>query len=231
MKKALLWLSVAIIVGIGLVVAYGALLQSNWLGALVDGITAHHPQNLPWYITRSAAITAYVLMFIVVVLGTGMTGGFVYRFINPIKAWTIHKYVSIALGVVVLVHIFSLFFDSFVHFGITELFVPLASSFKPVYVGMGIIGFYLLVITILVSIFLRIRTPRFWRATHYVVYPLFAFSFVHGVMTGTDSAVSAMVDMYWITGIIFILLMMYRIVGYVLHRRALARLRLAGDDA
>ena len=176
-------------------------------------------ESLPWYITRSSALSAYGLMFFVVVLGTGMTTSFAYRFVNPVRAWTIHKYLSITMTFLVFFHMFSLLFDKWLKFRLLDLFVPYAagsslSTVNPLYLSLGIVGFYLLLITMLVSIFLRLRTPRFWRATHYFVYPLFAMSLIHGLFLGTDSKATLMQGVYWFTGAVFIALLIYRFIFY-----------------
>lgn len=200
----------------GMAVAMSAL---PMLAYAAQNVSAAQPSSVPWYITRASAITAYLLMFAVTVLGTGMTNGFVYKILNPVRSWTTHKYVSIAMFAAIAVHGISLLFDKFVQFGIREILVPFVSSYQPVFVGLGIVAFYLVVATILISLLLRIRLPRFWRVTHYAAYPLFIFSFVHGVYSGTDSGTPFMKFVYWMTGGIFILLVMIRIWGYAGVRR------------
>ena len=39
------------------------------------------------------------------------------------------------------VHILGLFLDTYVHFGLADLFVPLASSWHPIPVAFGIVAF------------------------------------------------------------------------------------------
>lgn len=180
----------------------------------VSLIPASQIISLPWYITRASALTAYGLMFLVVVLGTGMTSSFVYGFINPVRAWTIHKYLSLALTVMIFLHVGSLLFDKFIKLSLVDVLVPFASSYQPLYISLGIIGFYLLLATILISIFLRLKMPRFWRLSHYFVYPLFGLALIHGLFIGTDSPTSAMQLVYWSTGIIFVLLLFYRFMIY-----------------
>lgn len=170
--------------------------------------------SLPWYISRASAISAYLIMFLVIVWGMGMTIGYTYRIANPVKAWIIHKYISISLGIMVSVHIFSLLFDKFINFELGDILIPFASSFKAVYLSLGIISFYILLAVILSSLLLRIKSPRFWRGLHYSVYPLFAISLTHGLFIGTDSSVPAMKAVYWVTGTIFALLFLYRFFLY-----------------
>ena len=96
-----------------------------------SGNAASSDLSWPWYLSRAAAIVAYILMFVMIVLGEGLTTGFAYKVINPVKAWVIHKYIGIALGLAVLFHILSLLFDTFINFSAPDLFIPFVSSYHP----------------------------------------------------------------------------------------------------
>jgi len=177
-------------------------------------VSAPALSSVPWYIVRSAAITAYLLMFFIIVLGTGMTTGIVYEKISPPTAWSIHKYLSISLGLTLLVHITSLLFDKFINFNISDILIPFLSSYRPLFVALGIIGFYTMLIIVISSLLMRLKFSFFWRVTHYATYPLFIFSFTHGVLTGTDTKTLPMQIIYWSTGFIFAILVIYRFIFY-----------------
>lgn len=175
--------------------------------------------SLPWYITRAAALSAYILMFLVIILGTGMTTGYVYKYSNPVQTWIIHKYLSIALGLTLLLHISSLLFDKFINFSWADILIPFSSNFKPLFLSLGIFGFYLILIIIFSSLFYRLKYQRAWRGIHYATYPLFIFSFVHGVFIGTDTPTPVMQVVYGVTGLVFSGLLIYRFLIYVLKKQ------------
>ena len=168
--------------------------------------------STPWYIARGAGITGYILMFLIVILGTGMTTGYIYNFLDPVKSWLIHKYLSLALGMVLLVHISALLFDRFINLSLKEVLIPFYSNFSTIYLGLGILGFYILLIIIFTSIWLRLKYKRVWRSVHYFVYALFIFSLIHGLFIGTDSSTVLMKAVYAVTGLIFLLLLTYRFI-------------------
>jgi len=167
--------------------------------------------SLPWYISRAAAITAYLLLFVVIVWGVGMNTGFLYRFTNPVEAWSIHKYLSISLGAMVLTHMSSLLFDKFLFFSLADIFIPFATDYKPIYVFLGIFAFYLLAIIMISSLAARLKWPKLWRVVHDFTYPLFGYVFVHSVFIGTDSQTLALKVVYWLTGTIFIAIVLFRL--------------------
>ncbi|NTW22392.1 hypothetical protein HGA34_02480 [Candidatus Falkowbacteria bacterium] len=183
-------------------------------------VPADKVASIPWYVSRSAAVVSYLVMFLVILLGTGMTTGFAYRLLDPVIAWSTHQYLAISLGVTLAVHVISIYFDEFINFSVSDLLVPFVSDYKTVYLGLGIIGFYILILTVLFSIFLRLKSPKFWRATHFLVYPMFALSLVHGLFIGSDSGTLAMKLVYWVTGAIFAILLAYRFAVYPLKARA-----------
>lgn len=170
-----------------------------------------YSHNFPWYVARAAGISAYLLLFLVVTIGTGLTTNYTYRFINPIKAWIIHKYLSIALGITLLTHVISLLFDSYINLKLLDLLIPFYSRYNSNYIGLGIFSFYLLLIIVFSSLFFRLKNPRIWRIIHYFTYPIFILSCLHGILIGSDTKTITMKLVYWFTGSIFLILMVYRL--------------------
>lgn len=183
-------------------------------------IKAHNLASLPWYIARSAGITAYLLMYLTVILGSGMTSSYIYKLINPVNSWMIHKYLGIALSLTLLAHIFSLLFDNFIKLGWADLFIPFHSPFRTTAVALGVFGLYIIIAVMITSLFFRLKYQRSWRAVHYTVYPLFILSFFHGVYAGTDSSAFLVQIMYWFTGVTFAGLLLYRFLVYPLLRKS-----------
>jgi len=169
------------------------------------------PSSLPWYITRAAAISAYFLLFLLVVMGESMASGVVYNFITPPRAWLIHKYLGISFGVALLTHMTALIFDNFVNFNLLDIFIPFHSAYNPIFLSFGIVGFYFTLIIILSSIISRFQTTQFWRTLHFLVYPLFVIGLIHGFMLGTDSRNIFILMLYATTGLIFIFLFVQRL--------------------
>jgi DMSO/TMAO reductase YedYZ heme-binding membrane subunit len=176
-------------------------------------------ESVPWYISRSSAIAAYILLFAVVIWGIGMTFGLTYKFIEPARAWQLHKEMSISFAVLVAVHAFALLFDRFIGFKVLDVLLPFYSDFKPLFLSFGIIGFYLLLAIIFSSIFIRLSSPRLWRMTHYFSYPLFVLATIHGFMIGTDSKTVLMQGLYIFASAVFAGLFLYRFAIYPFLRK------------
>lgn len=186
--------------------------QASISGNAANPASEQTTSRLPWYVTRAAGNAAYVLMFLIVMLGAGMTTSYIYKYINPVKAWVIHKYLSLALGITILTHITALFLDKFINFSFSDIFIPFFSNFKPIFLSLGILGFYVLLIIIFSSLFFRLKYKKTWRGIHYAVYILFTMSLVHGFYIGTDSGTIGMQIIYYSTGIIFLAVLIYRFI-------------------
>lgn len=178
-----------------------------------NGNPAPIAPSLPWawIATRAAGIVGYILLFILTMSGLGIKTGLIYKFIDPVQAWIIHKYLGIATATAIAIHLISLWLDPFLKFSLYEILVPFASNYKNLYVALGIIGFYMFVAVIFSSIFLFMNPYILWRLLHYLPYPIFVFIFLHGILIGTDSSIPFMLWLYWITGLLVAMLSTYRI--------------------
>lgn len=180
-------------------------------------ITPSTPQtnnSIPWtwYLARISGITGYILLFLLMMSGVGITTGYIFNLFGPIIAWRIHRTMGISLGLFIVIHLVTLFMDDFMNFSLAELLIPFVSDFKPIYISAGIIGFYLLIVIIITSIILIAKKYKVWRFLHYLTFPTFLLFWFHGVYTGTDSDTITMQIVYWTTGITAISAFVYRLI-------------------
>ena len=133
----------------------------------------------------AAGIVAWALVSITLVGGLQLSTRLVRR---PAPAWVLdlHRFVAGLAVALVGVHLVALVLDPFVKFGIAELLVPFASSYKPGAVTLGIVALYLLLAVELTSLAMRKMSRRLWHAVHFSSYPLFLLATLHGLTAGTD---------------------------------------------
>lgn len=142
--------------------------------------------QLWWYLARSSGIVAWALVAASVVWGLFLSTRILGP--KPRPAWLLdlHRYLGGLALTFTGIHLVSLVLDSYVHFGLVQLLVPLTSSYRPGAVAWGIVGFYLLLAVELTSLARKRLSKRVWRAAHLLSFPLFALSTVHGLLAGTD---------------------------------------------
>ena len=107
--------------------------------------------------------------------------------VAPLLALGMHSFLNwLGLGFAAL-HGIILIGDHFIKIGLAEVFTPFLSPYRPVPVGLGIIGFYLMLLLAL-SFYARNHLgQKNFRLLHYVSYAVFLMVTVHGVLAGTDS--------------------------------------------
>jgi DMSO/TMAO reductase YedYZ heme-binding membrane subunit len=143
--------------------------------------------RLFWYVARSAGLVAWGLLALSVGLGVLLASRLAGR--RPSPAWlqSIHCYLSGLASIFVVIHVLGIVADSYVHFRLVDVLVPLASSWHPVAVAWGIVAMWLLVAVELTSL-ARASLPRnVWRVVHMSSYPLFLLASVHMLSAGTDA--------------------------------------------
>lgn len=139
-----------------------------------------------WYASRASGIVLWLLVAVAVMWGLAVSSRLVRR--RGIPAWMLdlHKHLGTLTVVFTVVHLASLWADSFVEFGWRELFVPMASTWRPGAVAWGIVALYCLVLVQGSSLFMRRLPRKVWHAVHMFSVPLFVTGTAHGILAGAD---------------------------------------------
>jgi hypothetical protein len=99
----------------------------------------------------------------------------------------LHRYLGGLAVIFTGVHVAGIVADSYTHFGLSDILLPLASAWKPGAVAWGIASLYLLVAIELTSLAKRRLPARVWRTVHFASFPLFLTSTLHALTAGTDT--------------------------------------------
>src|SRR4051812_12429811 len=131
--------------------------------------------SISWYIARSAGLMAWALLTASVLWGLAMSTkakAFGHR---PRPNWMLdlHRYLGGLAAVFTTVHVLTIIADSYVHFGLADILVPLASGWRPLAVAWGVVAMYLLLAVELTSLARKQLPKRVWRAVHFASFPLF----------------------------------------------------------
>ena len=140
-----------------------------------------------WYAARAAGVVAYVLLTAVVLVGVTLAGRVKLATWPKFAVTDLHRFGSLLVGVFVGLHVLTIALDTYTPFSVTQLAVPFTSSYRPVWVAIGIVSTELL-IAVAVTNALRSRIPyRWWRRAHFGTFLVWAGATVHGIGAGTDS--------------------------------------------
>lgn len=143
--------------------------------------------RLWWYVSRSSGLVAWALLTASTLWGLALTTRAMAR--RAASRWLLdlHRFLGGLSLAFVAVHLGATVADSFVHFGLADVLVPLASAWHPVWVAWGIVGFYLLLAVEITSLLRRHLSHRLWRSVHAVSFVLFPVVTVHALLTGPDT--------------------------------------------
>jgi sulfoxide reductase heme-binding subunit YedZ len=141
-----------------------------------------------WYLSRGTGAITLVLLSASVILGIAGTlrwrpGALTPRFVVD----GLHRNVSLIVVVLLTAHVVTSLLDPFAHLRVLDAVVPLASRYRPLWLGFGALAFDLLIALIVTSA-LRARLGlRAWRVVHWAAYVCWPVAVLHGLGTGTDA--------------------------------------------
>ena len=162
--------------------------------------------QLWWYVARSGGLLSWALLTAAVLWGLALSSRIFGK--RPRPAWLLdlHRHLGGLALVFLGVHMLGILLDGYVHFGLSQLLVPLAGTWHPGAVAWGIVGLYLLLAVELTSLLRRHLPLRVWRRTHYLSFPLFVVATIHAMTAGTDRSTPAMqIAVFSVCGLVVLL--------------------------
>jgi predicted ferric reductase len=140
-----------------------------------------------WYLARATGYVSWALLTTSVVTGlllsTRLTNG------RPRPAWTLdlHRFLAGTAVTFTGLHILGLVADNYVHFGVADILIPFASSWRTGAVALGVIAMYLVAAVEISSLLMRRLPRRLWHRIHLSSYVSFWLATFHLVTAGTDA--------------------------------------------
>jgi predicted ferric reductase len=140
-----------------------------------------------WYTTRGLGMVLLVVATAVVVLGVATSRHW------KTNAWPgffvagLHRNLSLLALALLPLHGLTVIADSYARLGIKDITVPFVSSYRPLWLGLGVLAGELLVAVVLVSLVRGHIGFGFWKLTHWAAYAAWPASLLHGLGTGSDT--------------------------------------------
>ncbi len=223
LEIAFFGLTIALLVIIGgAVVALAALMPGSPLVAisqwLLNTLFAANTVQALWYVTRAAGLVAYFLLWLSTAWGLAVSSKIFDPLLHRAFTYDMHQFISLlAIGFTVL-HVAVLLGDRYLPFSVAQVLIPFIAPYRPLWVGVGIIGFYL---TLLVSITFYIRRwigQKTFRVIHISSFLVYAAVTVHGLTAGTDSPLWTTQLLYAGTALVIVFLSVYWMMMAVQNR-------------
>lgn len=154
--------------------------------------------NVPfwWLLSRASGIVGYLLITASMVSGVVLHTRLVQRLASPVARMEWHKVLALLGLVMVALHGVALVMDGYVTITWLDLFVPGGTDYRPLWVSVGVLSMWLMVIVSVTAMWRKHMGPRFWKAVHLASYGVFITATAHGLMAGTDSGEPWMLGIY-----------------------------------
>jgi predicted ferric reductase len=186
-----------------------AVVLSRWLLAAF-GFT-EIASHLPWYLSRAAGITAYLLLSATMVLGLAIATRLGGRRLSRPVVFSLHEHLAWMGLAATGLHLGALLADSYLPFRVVDLLVPFAAPYRPAAVALGVIALYASVL-ITSSFAVRSRIGhRAWRTIHIASFGTYVLATAHGILAGSSTSQPWMQWLYLASGATVLLLTNYRI--------------------
>lgn len=180
-----------------------------WMPGLASSLLGDQPKAY-WYLARSSGFVAFVVIWLSVALGLIITNKLARLWNGGPTAVELHQFTTwLAAGLTVF-HALILIGDQYIKSTPLQVVTPFGyANYRPEWVGVGQIAFYLMVV-VAASFYFRKRLGyRTWRLLHYMSFVVYLMVTVHAVFSGTDS--TTLMVVYLALGMAIYLLTMHRI--------------------
>lgn len=173
-----------------------------------------------WYVTRAAGLTSYILLWLSTVWGMAIPTKILSPAVEGTYSYDFHEFLSLLGLGFVLLHVIVLALDKYLPFSIWQLLIPFINSYRPLWVGLGIIGFYLFLLVTLTFYMRQSIGTRTFRSIHMLSLFGYLGATLHGLFAGTDSALAVTKLLYGGTFLVVVFLTAYWLVLKALAKPA-----------
>lgn len=151
-----------------------------------------------WFATRGSGIVSLILFSVVACLGLLAVARTQSARWPRFLTVELHRNLALLSVSFLAIHIVTAVLDPFTSLGVAAAIVPLASSYRPVAVALGVISVDLTLAVIVTSLLRERVGQRVWRTVHWAAYAAWPLAVAHTITAGSDSFATWMLG---VTGI------------------------------
>ncbi|WP_322495872.1 hypothetical protein [Chloroflexus sp.] len=180
-----------------------------WLPGLSASLLSSEPKAY-WYLSRSSAVAAYVLLWLSMVFGLLMTNRMARLWPGGPGAFDLHQHTSLLGLAFAIFHALILLGDRYVNATLAQVLLPFGySGYEPLWVGLGQLSLYGMAVVGLSFYAKQLIGRAMWRVIHFISFAIWLLSLVHALFSGSDTALLS--GLYWVSGGSVLFLTIYRI--------------------
>lgn len=153
-----------------------------------------------WILTRGSGAVSLLLLSATLVLGIVDVTRWRARSLPRFVIDALHRNVALLAVAFVGVHVLTTVIDTFVAISLVDALVPFSGSYKTLWLGLGAIGFDLLLALIATGLLRQRIGYRAWRLTHWLAYACWPVAMLHAIGMGTDASQPWMLGLALVCG-------------------------------
>ena len=202
---------------------------TGWLVGV--GVRSIAPdKNAQWILGRASGLSCLLLLTILSVSGLMLSHPWRARRLRPNQTTRIRMHISLAVFSLALfvVHIVVLATDPWAKVGWWGALLPMASSFRPVPVTLGVIAGYSGLVSGLTAALAGRWAARLWAPLHRTAALALALAWLHGLFAGSDTR--ALLPFYLASGGLVLVVAMSRYVARTTKDRVRELIESTGAD-
>jgi sulfoxide reductase heme-binding subunit YedZ len=193
---------------------------------LISNLFAIDSLQFWWYLTRAAGLMGYFLIWLSTAWGLVVSSKILDPFMERGFTYDFHEFLS-WLGLAFIgIHVIVLMADKYLPYTIWQVLIPFLSPYRPLWVGIGVIAFYLsLLVTITFYLKAKIGVDAF-RKIHYLSLVGYIGATLHGLYAGTDSVLPIANLLYKGTFLVTLFLIVYWIILLYFRKQDAEKIRI-----
>ncbi len=141
-----------------------------------------------WYLTRATGVVALVLLTVSVVMGVVAAVGWATERWPRFLSQSVHRNVSLFCIGFVALHVVTTVSDGYVPIGFASAFLPFHTPYRPIWIGLGALGFDLLLVVLVTSALRHRIGYSSWRFVHWLAYLCWPIAVFHSLGSGSDAS-------------------------------------------
>ncbi|MFA7480138.1 MAG: hypothetical protein WC314_06490 [Vulcanimicrobiota bacterium] len=154
--------------------------------------------SLFWYLSRSSGLVAYALLWLSTLAGLLMSGR--ARLLPGRTAMELHKMASGTALAFALFHGLVLSGDRYMNWSLSDLLVPLTTSYQPFWLAAGQLSLTFSVALLASSALRQSLGNKAWRVLHYIAFLAYWLALGHALVMGSDTGHPLVSGFYLLSG-------------------------------
>jgi hypothetical protein len=140
-----------------------------------------------WYLTRGSGAVSLLLLTATTLLGVLTAGRWRSERWPRFAVTSLHRNLTLLALVFIGIHVGTTIADGYAPIAVKDVFVPFASQYRPIWLGLGALAFDLLLALTITSLLRKHIGYRTWRVLHWAAYATWPLALVHGLGSGSDA--------------------------------------------